>query len=198
MKPIYRYPKIDDLVFPWLGPTRTSELAGAVVTDEQVNKLQAYWGMPRRIRIDFNTTTVGNCDICGEQSDALLSLMTTKNYGANYAMWQHPLTPYRVPLKEGGEFYSVKPQPGGLIWRDWLGLIETGKSENNTELPALVVKLFNASSLKQAKVGLWGFGYDFDNMKRAVGTNTISRCCSIKKKVRYRSCGWLRKQLHGF
>ncbi|OWF22877.1 type I-E CRISPR-associated protein Cse1/CasA, partial [Escherichia coli] len=72
---------------------------------------------------------------------------------------------YRIPLKEGGEFYSVKPQPGGLIWRDWLGLIETGKSENNTELPALVVKLFNASSLKQAKVGLWGFGYDFDNMK---------------------------------
>lgn len=60
--------------------------------------------MPRRIRIDFNTTTVGNCDICGEQSDALLSLMTTKNYGANYAMWQHPLTPYRIPLKEGGEF----------------------------------------------------------------------------------------------
>ncbi|EEV7163254.1 TPA: type I-E CRISPR-associated protein Cas7/Cse4/CasC [Escherichia coli] len=157
--------KFDDLVFPWLGPTRTSELAGAVVTHDQVNKLQAYWGMPRRIRIDFNTTTVGNCDICGEQSDALLSLMTTKNYGANYAMWQHPLTPYRIPLKEGGEFYSVKPQPGGLIWRDWLGLIETGKSENNTELPALVVKLFNASSLKQAKVGLWGFGYDFDNMK---------------------------------
>ncbi len=111
------------------------------------------------------STTVGNCDICGEQSNALLSLMTTKNYGANYAMWQHPLTPYRVPLKEGGEFYSVKPRPGGLIWRDWLGLIETGKSENNTELPALVVKLFNASSLKQAKVGLWGFGYDFDNMK---------------------------------
>lgn len=71
----------------------------------------------------------------------------------------------QLPLKEGGEFYSVKPQPGGLIWRDWLGLIETGKSENNTELPALVVKLFNASSLKQAKVGLWGFGYDFDNMK---------------------------------
>ncbi|MCV5084759.1 type I-E CRISPR-associated protein Cse1/CasA, partial [Escherichia coli] len=69
--------KFDDLVFPWLGPTRTSELAGAVVTHDQVNKLQAYWGMPRRIRIDFNTTTVGNCDICGEQSDALLSLMTT-------------------------------------------------------------------------------------------------------------------------
>lgn len=155
----------DALLFPWLAPTCTSEQTGAVVTPEQVNKLQAYWGMPRRIRIDFNTTAVGNCDICGEQNDSLLSFMTTKNYGVNYAMWRHPLTPYRVPLKEGSEFYSVKPQPGGLIWRDWLGLIEEGKSENNTEFPAQVVKLFNASNLKQVKAGLWGFGYDFDNMK---------------------------------
>lgn len=104
----------------------------------------------------------------------------------------------RLPLKEGGEFYSVKPQPGGLIWRDWLGLIETGKSENNTELPALVVKLFNASSLKQAKVGLWGFGYDFDNMKARCWYEHHFPLLLDKKKVRYRSCGWLRKQLHGF
>ncbi|HGX5066396.1 TPA: type I-E CRISPR-associated protein Cse1/CasA [Escherichia coli] len=155
----------DDLVFPWLAPTRTSELDGAVVTDEQVNKLQAYWGMPRRIRIDFKTTSIGNCDICGRQSDALLGLMSLKNYGVQYVMWRHPLTPYRLPLKEGGDFYSVKPQPGGLIWRDWLGLIEVGNSKNNTELPAQVVKLLNASNLKQTRVGLWGFGFDFEDMK---------------------------------
>ncbi|ENU5182915.1 type I-E CRISPR-associated protein Cse1/CasA, partial [Escherichia coli] len=153
------------LVFPWLAPTRTSELDGAVVTDEQVNKLQAYWGMPRRIRIDFKTTSIGNCDICGRQSDALLGLMSLKNYGVQYVMWRHPLTPYRLPLKEGGDFYSVKPQPGGLIWRDWLGLIEVGNSKNNTELPAQVVKLLNASNLKQTRVGLWGFGFDFEDMK---------------------------------
>ncbi|CAM8053991.1 type I-E CRISPR-associated protein Cse1/CasA [Escherichia coli] len=155
----------DDLVFPWLAPTRTSELDGAVVTDEQVNKLQAYWGMPRRIRIDFKTTSIGNCDICGRQSDALLGLMSLKNYGVQYVMWRHPLTPYRLPLKEGGDFYSVKTQPGGLIWRDWLGLIEVGNSKNNTELPAQVVKLLNASNLKQTRVGLWGFGFDFEDMK---------------------------------
>lgn len=155
----------DELVFPWLAPTRTSELPGAIVTEGQVNKLQAYWGMPRRIRLDFTTTHVGNCDVCGEQSDTLLNSMTVKNYGVNYAMWRHPLTPYRLPLKEGSEFYSVKPQPGGLIWRDWLGLNQEGKSETNAEYPALVVKLFNASNLKQVTVGLWGFGYDFDNMK---------------------------------
>ncbi|ELY3084769.1 type I-E CRISPR-associated protein Cse1/CasA [Klebsiella aerogenes] len=157
--------KYDETIFPWLAPTRTSELASAVTTPEQVNPLQAYWGMPRRIRLDFNTTHSGRCDLCETQSDELLSVMTVKNYGVNYAGWVHPLTPYRLPLKEGSERYSVKPQPGGLIWRDWLGLNQEGASENNTEYPALVVTTSNARILKDVKVGLWGFGYDFDNMK---------------------------------
>ena len=155
----------DDSVFPWLAPTRTSELASAVTIPEQVNLLQAYWGMPRRIRLDFHTTQSGRCDLCETQNDALLSGMTVKNYGVNYAGWTHPLTPYRRPLKDGSERYSVKPQPGGLIWRDWLGLNQKGVSEINTEYPALVVKTSSTRSVKDAKVGLWGFGYDFDNMK---------------------------------
>lgn len=53
----------------------------------------------------------------------------------------------------------------GLIWRDWLGLNQKGASENNTEYPALVVTTFSARSLNDVKAGLWGFGYDFDNMK---------------------------------
>lgn len=155
----------DESVFPWLAPTRTSEQANAVTTPEQVDLLQAYWGMPRRIRLDFNTTHSGRCDLCEAQSDELLSGMTVKNYGVNYAGWTHPLTPYRLALKGDSERYSVKPQPGGLIWRDWLGLNQEGTSENNTEYPALVVKTTGARSLKDTKVGLWGFGYDFDNMK---------------------------------
>ena len=157
----------DESIFPWLAPTRTSELASAVTTPEQVNLLQAYWGMPRRIRLDFNTTHSGYCDLCGAESDELLSDMTVKNYGVNYDGWKHPLTPYRRPLKEeeSSGFYSVKPQPGGLIWRDWLGLNQQGASESNAEYPALVVKTIGAYHLKDARLGLWGFGYDFDNMK---------------------------------
>lgn len=155
----------DASVFPWLAPTRTSEQANAVITEEQVNRLQAYWGMPRRIRLDFNTVHAGTCDICTEHSDELLSRMTVKNYGINYANWTHPLTPYRRAIKGGGEKFSVKPQPGGLIWRDWLGLNEKIESENNTEYPAKVVEIFKTHNLKGVKTGLWGFGLDFDNMK---------------------------------
>lgn len=155
----------DASVFPWLAATRTSEQANGVTTDVQVNKLQAYWGMPRRIRLDFTTTETGTCDICGSESDTLLSHMTTKNYGVNYEGWLHPLTPHRKPLKGGEGFFSVKPQPGGLVWRDWLGLNQNFPSENNEEFPALVVSVYNGHASTGAKVGLWGFGYDFDNMK---------------------------------
>lgn len=155
----------DASVFPWLAATRTSEQASAITTPEHVNKLQAYWGMPRRIRLDFTTTQSGTCDICGTNSDDLLSVMTVKNYGVNYDGWRHPLTPYRLPVKEGSGFFSVKPQPGGLIWRDWLGLSQENQTEANKEYPAQVVKVFNARRLKDVKAGLWGFGADFDNMK---------------------------------
>ncbi|EBU8550802.1 type I-E CRISPR-associated protein Cse1/CasA, partial [Salmonella enterica subsp. enterica serovar Oranienburg] len=78
----------DAAVFPWLAATRTSEQANAVTTPEQVNKLQAYWGMPRRIRLDFTTLQSGCCDICGAESDELLGFMTVKNYGVNYDGWR--------------------------------------------------------------------------------------------------------------
>lgn len=155
----------DAAVFPWLAATRTSEQASGVTTPEHANKLQAYWGMPRRIRLNFDQTQAGACDLCMDESDALLSEMTVKNYGVNYAGWVHPLTPYRLPVKEGGELFSVKPQPGGLIWRDWLGMNQENPGETNTEFPAQVVKVFNALPLEYVKAGLWGFGYDFDNMK---------------------------------
>lgn len=154
----------DEAIFPWLAPTRTSELKSAVVTEAQVNKLQAYWGMPRRIRLDFSSVQSGRCDLCQSPGDDLLTAMTVKNYGVNYVDWVHPLTPYRLSKGEG-EKYSVKPQPGGLIWRDWLGLSQDIAGEANREFPAQVVSLFSLYRPVQTVTGMWGFGFDFDNMK---------------------------------
>ncbi|MDW2741849.1 type I-E CRISPR-associated protein Cse1/CasA [Atlantibacter subterraneus] len=154
----------DASVFPWLGPTRTSEKDKAT-TPVQVNKLQAYWGMPRRIRIDFSDVASGSCHLCGGISDQLLSSMKVKNYGVKYECWEHPLTPYRRPKKELSEKYSLKAQPGGLLWRDWLGLNWEVTNDNNDEFPALATRLFVEYRPRNVISGLWGFGYDFDNMK---------------------------------
>jgi CRISPR system Cascade subunit CasA len=156
----------DEAVFPWLAPTRTSEKT--ITTPEQVHPLQAYWGMPRRIRINFDKTDQGHCDLCGETSAQLLSQMTVKNYGVQYVGWVHPLTPYRRQLKGEGELLSVKGQPGGLCWRDWLGLNWKTNSEHNQEIPARVIRQFLENASDKAlrdNIRFWCFGYDFDNMK---------------------------------
>lgn len=53
----------DARVFPWLGPTRTSEKDQAT-TPQDVDALQAFWGMPRRIRLNFEPNTENRpCDL---------------------------------------------------------------------------------------------------------------------------------------
>ena len=57
--------KIGD-VLPWMVATRTSDGSdGVETTPESVHPLQAYWSMPRRIRIDTSSIDGhGNCSIC--------------------------------------------------------------------------------------------------------------------------------------
>ncbi len=154
-------------IFPWLAPTRTSEKKGMETYPEQAHPLQAYWCMPRRIRLHFSDEE-GQCDLTGEPSGALVTGFHTKNYGINYAgHWQHPLTPY---VFEGDkEPLSIKAQPGGVGYRHWLGLAVTAQQGKLTRTPALAVRRYED---RQHRIGeldfeprLWAFGYDMDNMK---------------------------------
>ncbi|GAA6169482.1 type I-E CRISPR-associated protein Cse1/CasA [Sessilibacter corallicola] len=161
-------------VFPWLKPTKTSEKkdTGTVITE--VHPLQMHWGMPRRIRVNLDSMHEGNCDLCGKHSQQLISEYRTKNYGINYdGEWIHPLTPHREDPKGKKPTLSIKGQPGGVGYRDWLTLNFTYK--NGDTLPAKVVNVFYSDErlelLKEEypdiakSFGLWCFGYDMDNMK---------------------------------
>ncbi|OCG59161.1 type I-E CRISPR-associated protein Cse1/CasA [Gilliamella sp. Nev5-1] len=152
----------DETVFPWLNKTVTSEPPKNLsVFPEQANCCQAYWGMPRRIELDFENTTQGDCDLCGEKSPELISQYQTKNYGVQYKNWRHPLSPYRTDSKTG-EPIAIKGQPGGLIYRDWLGMVSTN---DETQSARLVAVHYSRGLRASEKYHLWCFGYDFDNMK---------------------------------
>jgi CRISPR system Cascade subunit CasA len=154
--------------FPWLGPTRTSEKkTGTQTQPGDVHPYQMYWGMPRRIRIDFSNTSAGSCDLCGTPSDTLIRQFITKNYGTDYTgTWEHPLTPHaRRKLAEAP--LPLHGQKGGVSYRHWLGL--TLGDPDRHQLPAAIVnhylsaRAFRVSGDRQAR--LWAFGYDMDNMK---------------------------------
>lgn len=157
---------VDAARFPWCGATRTSEKASNITTPEMADKQQVYWSMPRRIEIDFTRLSQGCCDLCGEASDQLLSWYRSKNYGVQYSVWVHPLTPYRRDKKDDSvPPLSMKGQSGGLFYKDWLGLIWQDKDDKNTRMPAAVVQ--QAARLLPADMilGLNCFAFDMDNMK---------------------------------
>lgn len=157
--------KLSD-VLPWMAPTRTSEAKGGVMTTpETVHPLQAYWSMPRRIRLSFPDVgaDAGACDVCGEHSDQLLRTYRARNYGVNYAGdWLHPLTPYTIDPKKPPPL-SIKGQRGGVGYRHWLGF--TLGTPDNRPAPATVVRNFYAHRSRVGASRLWCFGYDMDNMK---------------------------------
>ncbi|MGB0128944.1 MAG: type I-E CRISPR-associated protein Cse1/CasA [Rhodocyclaceae bacterium] len=157
-------------ILPWLAPTRTSEKKGGQTTPDQAHALQAYWGMPRRIRLDWKSAVAGRCDLCGAKSAALLTHYRTKNYGINYTGWQHPLTPYYLDPKKKELPLSVKGQKGGIGYRHWLGLT-LGSADGQPE-SALVIRHYLTERwdrLQRLTPGfqadVWAFGYDVDNMK---------------------------------
>lgn len=156
-------------VFPWLQPTRVSDKAGVSTEMSDVNPLQAFFGMPRRIRVDSAATSAGNCEVCGHYSDTLYVRYRTRNYGTNYSgHWSHPLTPF---AHDPSHQKPPLPFKGGRAaggYQQWLAL--TFGEEATTQV-AQVVRDYNRRDGKADYLGkrdsarLWCFGFGLDNMK---------------------------------
>ena len=125
--------RIDELpkALPWMAPTLTSEKSRTVSLAD-AHPLQAYFGMPRRIRLAFSSKS-GICSMTDEEGP-LVTGFIQKPYGTNYGLWQHPLTPYRRQ-KEAEEPYSAKPKSGRFGYRDWVAATVGSKDGKLAEQP---------------------------------------------------------------
>lgn len=154
-------------IFPWMAATRSSAAKGADVTPANASPWQAYFGLPRRIRLDFDGP--GRCDLTGRDDDVTVMTFRSRPYGVQYTGWEHPLTPhYEAPTKE---WLPIHGQPGGIGWRDWLGL--TFGTADEKRRPAKVVGRFvrRAERLALHEARVRAVGYDMDNAKARGWTN---------------------------
>ncbi|MFT8776737.1 MAG: type I-E CRISPR-associated protein Cse1/CasA [Gluconacetobacter liquefaciens] len=175
--PCGRPAPVDDLarVFPWLAPTLASGKEGVKVRAEHnAHPLQCWWGMPRRIRLDFDED--GSCDLTGRPDAVTVTGWRQRPYGVSYDGWTgmpygggaciHPLTP-RYRQKPDSEWLSVHPQPGGIGYRHWVGVVVD--SGDGNRLPASVVATWRAERARDAGCArsprLLAAGFDMDNMK---------------------------------
>ena len=168
-------------IFPWLAKTRTSEKgSGKETTPLDVNPLQMFWAMPRRIRVQWVSEQAGQCDLCNAYSGTLVSQYQTKNYGINYTgAWQHPLSPYSI--NNTGDLLPQHAQPGGMTYQHWLGFVDNSE----TQFSALVVKRYRplTESWKE-QLRLYAFGYDMDNMKARCWYETTFPLFTIPDNIR--------------
>ncbi len=161
----------DTDVFPWVEPTRTSnpKAEGRSTTPVDVHPLHVYWGMPRRIRLQFERGEGRPCAITGVYDKVVVVGYRTQNYGTNYSEgFEHPLTPY-YRQKTGGVKLPVHPQPGGISYRLWPGMV--AQSADGLREPAATVRRWKESGNRwhlvrpEGELRLSAFGYDMDNMK---------------------------------
>ncbi|WP_051416409.1 type I-E CRISPR-associated protein Cse1/CasA [Paracoccus sp. J55] len=139
-------------VLPWMRPTRTSEAKGAEVWPDSTHPVEAFFGMPRRLRL------VGDAAVTG---------VIQRPYGANYAGWEHPLTPcYRQ--KAGSELLPLHPRAGAFGYRNWLGVVmEMPGDEGDLRRRARCLDSYERRVLPRDRVtaSVIVAGYAMDNMK---------------------------------
>lgn len=154
-----------DGVFPWTAATRASD-GGQVTTPSDVHPLQVYWGMPRRIRLEFSANAEAlPCDLTGLVDSVIVTSYVTRPYGTNYAGWLHPLTPHYSSKSDALGWLPVHGQPGRIGYRHYVGLIVAGGDA--ARRPADVVAATRKRLGRQAghRARIDAAGYDMDNMK---------------------------------
>ena len=159
-------------IFPWLVSTRTSaaKAGGRPTTPTDVHPLQVYWGMPRRIRLNFEDAHGRRCGLTAADDSVVVTGYKTKNYGTNYSEgFEHPLTPYYRQKQAAKAKLPVHPNPGGISYRLWPGIVV--RSKDGLREPAQAIRHWQQS--RAGNVGesrFAAFGYDMDNMKARAWT----------------------------
>lgn len=155
-------------IFPWLTTTLTSENARSVGPGEELNDPLVFWGTPRRIRLVFEPSTPEIfCDLTGQADELMVTGWQQRPNGANYTSeaFNHPLTPRYKPKPNNPVSLPVHPQPDGIGYRDFLGLLF--QAPDGSAIPAACVTNYvnERRSRRDEDWRILAAGYDMDNMK---------------------------------
>lgn len=140
--------------FPWMSEGHRQ--GSGDVYPANHNPALVYWAMPRRFLLDFDSKSVGTCDVCSRVCD-VISLVKERPHGTKYSGWNHPLTPYRE--SDQSALFPVRPKGGDLSYRHWVGWVQSGGKSNR---PASVISDFLENKHTKGQFRVWAFGYHME------------------------------------
>jgi len=173
----------DSDIFPWLAKTKISTRKnGILVTPYDAHPLQVYWSMPRRIRLTFNENEKGVCDLTSKTGEVVSKFIAEGSVKYDDELWRHPLTPYE--RGDNNKTSSVKPEPGGIGYRHWGGLIFGERDEKKGALPATIVHIHRkVRRRRKYKINLFAFGFDMNQAKVRNWHESIMPFLHIEEEV---------------
>ena len=121
------------------------------MTQEDTNPLEAFFGMPRRLRLVFRDERVVG--------------VVQRPYGTNYTAWEHPLTPYYRQKEDAPDWLPVHPKAGRLSYRNWLGITmeAAGEGKGTRRAATAVRECLNRHRAPDFELLVGGWA--MDNMK---------------------------------
>jgi CRISPR system Cascade subunit CasA len=143
-------------------------------TPSDVHPAQAFFGLPRRIRLNFELNPDGRpCDLLGHVDDVIVTRYATRPWGTNYTAWSrgHPLSPYYKQRASDAEFLPLHLKSSRVGYRDFLGIAVA--TADGLRLPARCIDAFfkHAENFEGAEKRalldsrILAAGYAMDNMK---------------------------------
>lgn len=139
--------KLEDL--PWMRATRVSDKALETLPPSKAIHVEAFFGMPRRLRL-----------VAGDEVTGVVQ----KPWGTSYALWTHPLTPY-YRQKTGTELLPVHPRAGLFGYRHWLGILAEAGQEGLRERATALRDWRERGQETGAAAQVILAGWAMDNMK---------------------------------
>jgi CRISPR system Cascade subunit CasA len=93
-----------------------------VTTPADAHPLQAFWGMPRRIRLEcIANPDAALCDLTGQPDTVVVSAWRQEGGGPEYTGWRHPLSAYRQG-SPGGAWTAVRGS-SDVGYEQWVGWV---------------------------------------------------------------------------
>jgi len=84
----------DPRVFPWMGPTKTSEKGTLPTFQNEVHPFHVFWGMPNRLQLVFEETE-SECAVTGKPGGVQAVGILAQQFGYNYeGGFNHTLSPW--------------------------------------------------------------------------------------------------------
>ncbi len=148
-------------IFPWLNSNLDFSTKNPLPDD--LHPFQMFWGLPRRICLEFLENAHGTCSLCGNHNQKLVTHFYTAKHGYQYKNfpWAHVLSPYiHISKKEN---FPKKSPVNDNSYRQWLGLVFEDSKLNVH--PALAVSTYLYERPGFPSIKLWSFGFAMNNMK---------------------------------